>query len=173
LFSVFPHNVVPIWLSLRSGWPMYSLGSWAGFGLRKGNYRMLRNTLAVLIIAGFSGSAAVETGVQPAAATPLTSVPVTKTFPSSVQSVRWVYVPRRHGPRFRYRRPGYAYYYGGWWYPRPWWTINVRPILIEPEYPFYDPGYPAIYGQRYLYWRPGVGVYHGRYRYHPRWRVDD
>jgi hypothetical protein len=33
----------------------------------------------------------------------------------------WVYNRRAHGPRFAYRHGRYRYYYGGWWYPRPWW----------------------------------------------------
>jgi hypothetical protein len=30
------------------------------------------------------------------------------------------YYRHRH---FRRRRPGYGYYYGGWWYARPWWMV--------------------------------------------------
>ncbi len=33
--------------------------------------------------------------------------------------------PRRHGPRFRHRRGGNRYYYGGWWYATPWWQLDV------------------------------------------------
>jgi len=32
----------------------------------------------------------------------------------------WAYEPG-YGHRYRYRRAGYGYYYGGWWYPRPYW----------------------------------------------------
>ena len=35
-----------------------------------------------------------------------------------------------HGRRFRYRRPGYGYYYGGWWYPAPWWS---GPVVVVPR----------------------------------------
>jgi hypothetical protein len=44
----------------------------------------------------------------------------------------WVY-NKRYGPRYRFRRPGYGYYYGGYWYARPWWTVG----------PFWGPG-PGI-----------------------------
>ncbi|MFL5258236.1 MAG: hypothetical protein ACJ8AS_00670 [Hyphomicrobiales bacterium] len=48
----------------------------------------------------------------------------------------WVY-NKRFGPRYRYRRAGYGYYYGGYWYARPWWTLG----------PAYGP-----------YWGPGPGI---------------
>jgi len=37
----------------------------------------------------------------------------------------WAYSRGKYGLRFKHRRPGYMYYYGGWWYPRPWWTICI------------------------------------------------
>jgi hypothetical protein len=36
----------------------------------------------------------------------------------------WVY-SSRYGHRYRARRAGYAYYYGGWWYPRPYWQPGI------------------------------------------------
>jgi hypothetical protein len=36
----------------------------------------------------------------------------------------WRYTAR-YGPRYRYRHAGYGYYYGGYWYARPWWGIGV------------------------------------------------
>lgn len=32
----------------------------------------------------------------------------------------WRY-EKRYGKRYRHRRHGYDYYYGGWYYPRPYW----------------------------------------------------
>jgi len=29
-----------------------------------------------------------------------------------------------HGHRYHYRHGTYIYYYGGWWYPTPWWTLG-------------------------------------------------
>ena len=37
----------------------------------------------------------------------------------------WVYSGKKHGARYRYKRKGYGYYYGGYWYARPWWTICI------------------------------------------------
>ena len=37
---------------------------------------------------------------------------------------KWVYT-KKYGKRYKARRPGYVYYYGGWWYPRPWWRPGV------------------------------------------------
>jgi hypothetical protein len=37
--------------------------------------------------------------------------------PAAVRSHTWKYT----GPRMPYRYGPFAYYYDGWWYPRPWW----------------------------------------------------
>ena len=37
----------------------------------------------------------------------------------------WVYDSHRYGHRYRHRHGTYVYYYGGWYYPRPWWTIRI------------------------------------------------
>lgn len=37
----------------------------------------------------------------------------------------WDEYHRHHGGhRYRYRRPGYGYYYHGYYYARPWWTLT-------------------------------------------------
>jgi hypothetical protein len=36
----------------------------------------------------------------------------------------WVYNRSNNGLRYRHRRGTYAYYYGGYYYARPWWTIG-------------------------------------------------
>jgi hypothetical protein len=36
----------------------------------------------------------------------------------------WRYNSRKHGKRYRARHPGYTYYYGGYWYPRPFWRFE-------------------------------------------------
>ena len=36
---------------------------------------------------------------------------------AAVHSHTWKYT----GPRMPYRYGPFAYYYDGWWYPRPWW----------------------------------------------------
>ena len=37
----------------------------------------------------------------------------------------WVY-SNRYGPRYKVRRPGYGYYYGGYYYARPYWTPGIN-----------------------------------------------
>jgi len=37
----------------------------------------------------------------------------------------WVY-SSRYGHRYRARRAGYGYYYGGWWYARPYWQPGIN-----------------------------------------------
>lgn len=34
----------------------------------------------------------------------------------------WSYDRHRHGHRHRYRRPGYHYFYDGYYYASPWWV---------------------------------------------------
>jgi hypothetical protein len=36
----------------------------------------------------------------------------------------WIYSRRSHGLRYRSKRGPYAYYYGGYYYSQPWWTIG-------------------------------------------------
>lgn len=38
---------------------------------------------------------------------------------------RHKYDPRYYGHRYRYRRPGFQYYFGGWWYAEPWWYYST------------------------------------------------
>lgn len=48
----------------------------------------------------------------------------------------WRYDRHRYGHRYRHRRHGYGYYYGGWWYARPWWRgpVVVAPVPVRPRY---------------------------------------
>ena len=43
---------------------------------------------------------------------------------------RWAYSPRRHGVRYRTKRANYVYYYNGYYYARPWWTIGVPGVNV-------------------------------------------
>jgi len=43
-------------------------------------------------------------------------------------------------PRYRYRRPGYGYYHGGYWYARPYWTVPA-PAPV-----------PRAYGRAHVRW---------------------
>ncbi len=42
-----------------------------------------------------------------------------------VQYYRWN--RRYHGPRYRYRRPGFTFYFDGYYYSRPWWQERRGP----------------------------------------------
>jgi len=43
-----------------------------------------------------------------------------------------VYSSKRYGPRYRYKRPGYGYYYGGYYYRTPWWRVPGAVIIVNP-----------------------------------------
>ena len=65
-----------------------------------------------------------------------------------------------YGPRYHYRYPGYNYYYGGFWYPWPWWS-NVWNLQIGENYGYwnggynYNSGYSNGYGKRHVAWCMG------------------
>jgi hypothetical protein len=42
----------------------------------------------------------------------------------------WVYKRSAHGARYRYSHGPYRYYYGGYYYAQPWWTIGVPGINL-------------------------------------------
>lgn len=53
-----------------------------------------------------------------------------KVVHKKVVNKKFVYNPSKHGKRYRTRRGGYSYYYGGYYYARPWWTIPGFGICI-------------------------------------------
>jgi hypothetical protein len=123
---------------------------------------MLRKTVAAVLVAAFASSAGLEFAAQPASAMPTGSVPDTFKINSNVQPAAWVYVPGKHGKRWKNKRAGYGYYYGGWWYARPWWTIGPAPGPWV---------YGPKYGKRYKYrYGPYVYYYNGWYYPKPWWR---
>jgi hypothetical protein len=78
---------------------------------------------------------------------------------ASYQPAAWVYVATKHGPRYKAKRAGYGYYYGGYWYSQPWWTIGVGPVVVYNS---------AIHGPRYHSKHAGY-IYHNGYWYKRRW----
>lgn len=67
-----------------------------------------------------------------------------------------------YGPRFPYRCPGYTYFYGGFWYPWPWWS-NVWTFQVGENGGYWNGGYSSGRGSRHVSWCMG------RYRsYNPR-----
>ena len=41
----------------------------------------------------------------------------------SGKNQKWSYDRKRNGHRYKTRRNGYNYYYGGYYYQKPWWTL--------------------------------------------------
>jgi hypothetical protein len=101
-----------------------------------------RKLLAATILAGglglASGSASAMLPVHPGSPAIKTGnfVPVATTVVkkkvvrkkngrvvTTTTTKRWAYNRGRHGQRYRARRAGYRYYYGGYYYAQPWWTI--------------------------------------------------
>jgi len=98
------------------------------------------NATCAALVAGVVASAA---PLPASAASPLAPSPSAAQAPASVQTVqyygqpvyrsrvrrapqvyapnRFVYVERRHGPRYRYRRRGYDHFYDGYYYSTPFW----------------------------------------------------
>jgi hypothetical protein len=107
---------------------------------------MLKSRLAAGAIAGLLGASGMSLlGSTAHALTPL-STGVSVTDQRNVHQIAvvrhghrvWVY-RRGYGPRYRFRHPGFGYYYGGWWYARPWWG--------------YGPGWGPGWG-----WGPGINL---------------
>jgi len=123
------------------------MSGWALCWNRKRFY-MLKSRLAAGAIVGLL--AAIGMGLLGSTAHALTpSNPrISITKPSNLNQIAyrvmrpghrvWVY-RRGYGPRYRFRRPGFGYYYGGWRYPRPWWG--------------YGPGWGPGWG-----WGPGINL---------------
>jgi hypothetical protein len=42
----------------------------------------------------------------------------------------WVYDAGKHGKRYKYKNGPYVYYYGGYYYTRPWWTVAVPGVSV-------------------------------------------
>jgi hypothetical protein len=59
-----------------------------------------------------------------------------------------------HHRRYRHRRRGYTYFYGGWWYASPWWLSSYIDYdywsdVCASRWGYYTPGYyscMAYYG---------------------------
>jgi len=86
---------------------------------------MLRKTLVALTLSAFVGIVGFEAMPNAEAAVVTKKVVVKKNGHVTKKRTVWVYNARTHGPRYRYRTGAYTYYYGGYYYSRPWWTIGV------------------------------------------------
>ena len=68
-------------------------------------------------------------------------------------------------PRVRYRRPGYRYFYRGWWYPFAWWPIAAPVIYATPR--VYRGGRCSYWARRCARtWGYGNANFYGCMRYH-------
>jgi hypothetical protein len=66
-------------------------------------------------------------------------------------------------PRHRFRRPGFAHYYGGWWYPFPWW---LGAASYYYEVPVAGGQCEVWHRQCIASWGYGNADYYGCMRYH-------
>lgn len=57
------------------------------------------------------------------------SLPRPQAVSANFQQVAWIYVPARHGLRFRHRRAGFPYLYGGYYYASPFW-LQAGPVAV-------------------------------------------
>lgn len=67
----------------------------------------------------------------------------------------WYHNGHWYGPRYRYRYPGFNYYYGGFWYPWAWWNNGWNEIGDNYGYPGYYGGYAPRLGSRHVAWCQG------------------
>ena len=122
---------------------------------------MLNKTLTGLIVAGLTSAGGMVLGPQSALAMPSahgTPMPIAADL--FIQPVKWIYVTKRHGHRYKARRAGFNHYYGGYWYAQPWWSLSVGPVIVYSA---------TVHGPRYRHKRAGFGYYHRGYWYHRRW----
>jgi hypothetical protein len=47
-----------------------------------------------------------------------------KKYSKNKYKKRWAWNRHKHGKRFRHKQRGYSYYYGGYWYPKPFWRTE-------------------------------------------------
>jgi len=81
----------------------------------------------------------------------------------------WRYNSRRYGPRYRAYRPGYGYYYGGYWYRRPWWTFTV-PVPAPAPVPAYGNAHVRWCLNHYRSYNPRTDMFLGYDGYYHRCR---
>jgi hypothetical protein len=95
---------------------------------------MLKTTVAAAVIGAFSLGIAMPTAgaitpnpspIMGSSIEPAAYVVKKKVVKTGHKKKVWVYSSSKHGPRYRAKRSGYAYYYGGYYYSRPWWTICI------------------------------------------------
>jgi hypothetical protein len=115
---------------------------------------------AMLVFAPAPVSATALTGFAFAAPGETTIAEEVKHRKRSYRSRR--YDRHRHGGRYRYRRPGFDFYYGGYYYANPWW-LGPGIGLTVPVYPAPGLHLPAAHVQwcinRYRTYDPATDTY--------------
>ena len=74
-----------------------------------------------------------DTNIEPAAVAKKKVVVKRKKTKHGVVTTRrttWVYNSKRHGHRYNYRSGPNVYYYGGYYYERPWWTLAAPSVNL-------------------------------------------
>ena len=84
----------------------------------------LGSTAQALTPVGSGMSITEPSNIQPAA-TYVKKKKVVVNKKGHVTKKTWVY-NRKYGPRYTSKRPGYGYYYGGYWYARPYWQPGIN-----------------------------------------------
>lgn len=72
------------------------------------------------------------------------------------------YDRQRHGPRYRYSRPGFTFFFNGFWYSQPWWQPGHQ---YRPA-PSHRSAHVRWCEQRYRSYNPARDAYRG---YDGRW----
>ena len=122
---------------------------------------MLKKSVAAIALAAFMGTVGLEFAAAPAsAAVTYVPAPTLQGDPNIQQVATFVYVKGKHGNRYKAKRAGYGYYYGGYWYAKPWWKYGGTKVWV------YNPN---KYGPRYKKKRYGYGHYYGGYWYRKPW----
>jgi hypothetical protein len=125
---------------------------------------MLKKSVAAIALAAFMGTVGLEFAAAPArAAVTYVPAPTLQGDPNIQQVATFVYVKGKHGKRYKAKRAGYGYYYGGFWYAKPWWKYGGGPVVWVYN--------PNKYGPRYKAKRAGYGYFYKGYYYkRPYWK---
>jgi hypothetical protein len=101
-------------------------------------------------------------GVAPGAATEVAKAPVSQVAYKKYKKYKWKYNFRTHGPRYKARRAGFNFYYGGHWYSRPWWTVSIGGPVVRVGVPVVTVSggsHVKWCNKRYRHYNPRTNLY--------------
>ena len=84
---------------------------------------MLAAAAAVLPLSAGTAAAFPAPGVAPGAVAEV-KAPAATEVAYKYKKYKWKYNFRSHGPRYKARRAGFNFFYGGYWYSRAWWNVG-------------------------------------------------